>query len=69
MPQYTVGHAQRLATIDAALADVPGIHLSGAAYRGVGLAGCISQASRVATAVRERTNPSPDHDDAFVTAR
>ena len=69
MPQYTVGHAQRLATIDAALADVPGIHVSGAAYRGVGLAGCISQASRVATAVRERTNPSPDHDDAFVTAR
>jgi oxygen-dependent protoporphyrinogen oxidase len=73
MPQYTVGHADRLATIDAALAAVPGIHLTGAAYRGVGLAGCITQATRTASAVHDRiSNASDDrttHDDPFVTAR
>jgi len=69
MPQYTVGHAARLAAIDAGLADVPGIHLTGAAYRGVGLAGCISQAARTATAVLDRTTASTTDDDTFVTAR
>jgi oxygen-dependent protoporphyrinogen oxidase len=70
MPQYTVGHADRLATIDADLTTVPGIHLTGAAYRGVGLAGCISQAARAATAVLDRPAHSSDtHDDSLVTAR
>jgi oxygen-dependent protoporphyrinogen oxidase len=72
MPQYTVGHAERLATIDSALTAIPGIHLTGAAYRGVGLAGCISQAARTATAVLDRhdsTTDSTTHDDPFVTAR
>ena len=73
MPQYTVGHADRLAAIDAALAAAPGIHVTGAAYRGVGLAGCISQAARTATAVHDRTahdqNDGTTHDDTFVTAR
>lgn len=73
MPQYTVGHADRLAAIDAALAAVPGIHVTGAAYRGVGLAGCISQAARVAAAVHDRTahdqHDGTTHDDPFVTAR
>ena len=73
MPQYTVGHADRLVAIDAALAGAPGIHVTGAAYRGVGLAGCISQAARTATAVHDRTahdqHDGTTHDDTFVTAR
>lgn len=71
MPQYTVGHADRLAAIDAALAAVPGIHVTGAAYRGVGLAGCISQAARTSTAVHARTahDDGTTHDDSLVTAR
>ena len=56
MPQYTVGHAARLAQIDDALAVLPGLHLTGAAYRGVGLAGCIAQAARTAAMVRERAH-------------
>jgi oxygen-dependent protoporphyrinogen oxidase len=48
MPQYVVGHSDRLARIDRALADLPGVVVTGAAYRGVGLAGCIRQASRTA---------------------
>ena len=65
-----MGHADRLATIDADLTTVPGIHLTGAAYRGVGLAGCISQAARAATAVLDRPAHSSDtNDDSLVTAR
>ncbi len=59
MPQYTVGHAQRLAALDDALAHVPGLYLSGAAYRGVGLAGCITQAKTTAAAVMQRRLATP----------
>ena len=54
MPQYTVGHADRLARLDAALAPSPSLHVTGAAYRGAGLAGCVAQASTVASLVCER---------------
>lgn len=37
MPQYTLGHADRLAQIGAALRRHPGLALAGAAYQGVGL--------------------------------
>ncbi len=51
MPQYTVGHAGRLTDIDAGMAQIPGMYLTGAAYRGVGLAGCVAQAATVAGTV------------------
>jgi oxygen-dependent protoporphyrinogen oxidase len=54
MPQYTVGHHQRLAAIDAALVGLPGVHVTGAGYRGVGIAGCLTQAEAVAAAVLDR---------------
>ena len=54
MPQYTVGHQARLDRIDASLAGLPGLVLTGAAYRGVGLASCVSQAKRTATEVLDR---------------
>lgn len=41
MPQYTLGHPERLARIDAALERHPGLALAGAAYRGVGIPDCI----------------------------
>ncbi|HYF71558.1 MAG TPA: protoporphyrinogen oxidase [Nocardioides sp.] len=49
MPQYVVGHAARLTALDAELADLPGLALTGAAYRGVGLAGCVAQAEATAS--------------------
>jgi oxygen-dependent protoporphyrinogen oxidase len=49
MPQYTVGHQARLDRLDAALADLPGVVVTGSAYRGVGVASCVSQAQRTAT--------------------
>jgi oxygen-dependent protoporphyrinogen oxidase len=54
MPQYTVGHAERLAAVDVALQELPGVRVTGAGYRGVGLAGCITQADAAAAAVLER---------------
>lgn len=41
MPQYEVGHLDRVAAIEARLAGLPGLGLAGAAYRGVGIPDCI----------------------------
>lgn len=60
MPQYTVGHEHRLVTLARVLHDLPGIHVTGAAYRGVGISGCVIQAAGVADAVTAQldgTNP------------
>ncbi|WP_042356536.1 protoporphyrinogen oxidase [Bacillus rubiinfantis] len=44
MPQYTVGHKQRLATIlDQMKVELPGVFLAGASYGGVGVPDCIDQ--------------------------
>jgi protoporphyrinogen/coproporphyrinogen III oxidase len=41
MPQYTLGHLSRLTQLDAALSRYPGLVLTGAGYRGVGIPDCI----------------------------
>ena len=41
MPQYTLGHLNRLGQLDAALSRYPGLVLTGAGYRGVGIPDCI----------------------------
>jgi oxygen-dependent protoporphyrinogen oxidase len=48
MPQYLVGHQSRLDALDATLHRLPGLHLTGAAYRGVGMASCVADAERTA---------------------
>ncbi len=49
IPQYLVGHADRLERLERLVPD--GIHLTGAAYRGSGLAACVAGARGTATAV------------------
>ncbi|MBN2333752.1 MAG: protoporphyrinogen oxidase [Deltaproteobacteria bacterium] len=44
MPQYIVGHLDRLAVIDQQLKALPGLYLTGAGYRGIGLPDCINHA-------------------------
>ncbi|HEX6525743.1 MAG TPA: protoporphyrinogen oxidase [Streptosporangiaceae bacterium] len=44
LPQYTVGHLDRVARIRAAVADLPGLAVCGAAYDGVGIPACIATA-------------------------
>ncbi|GAA3803200.1 protoporphyrinogen oxidase [Nocardioides panacisoli] len=46
LPQYAVGHLDRVARIRAAVATVPGLAVCGAAYDGVGIAACIASAHR-----------------------
>jgi oxygen-dependent protoporphyrinogen oxidase len=41
MAQYTVGHAQRLAEIQARTAAIAGLYLAGNAYTGIGIPDCI----------------------------
>ena len=42
MAQYTLGHQQRVAEIKARAAAIPGLHLAGNAYDGIGIPDCIN---------------------------
>jgi len=42
MPQYVLGHGERVARIEERLAEHPGLAVAGAAYRGVGIPDCIA---------------------------
>lgn len=48
MPQYTIGHLDRLVQLEAALSRYPGLVLAGAAYRGVGIPDCIRDGTAAA---------------------
>jgi oxygen-dependent protoporphyrinogen oxidase len=48
LPQYTVGHAERMSAIDQAVARWPGLHLTGNAYRGISMVDCVRNAAALA---------------------
>jgi oxygen-dependent protoporphyrinogen oxidase len=52
-PQYDVGHLARVEQLEAMAADLPGLFLTGSAYRGVGLPDCIQQGQATAEAALE----------------
>ena len=58
LPQYAVGHVERVARIRAAVAGVPGLGVCGAAFDGVGIPACIASAraavDRVGASARDR---------------
>lgn len=51
MPQYTLGHLERLAVIDRRLAQQPGLFVAGNAYRGIGIPDCIASGEQAADKV------------------
>jgi oxygen-dependent protoporphyrinogen oxidase len=51
LPQYAVGHLERMSRIRAAVADVPGLALCGAAYDGVGIPAVIGSARRASASL------------------
>ncbi len=51
MPQYTLGHLDRLAQLDAAVSRYPGLVLAGAGYHGVGIPDCIRDGALAAERV------------------
>jgi oxygen-dependent protoporphyrinogen oxidase len=57
IPQYFVGHAQRLDRIDETLRKFPRLVLSGNAYRGVSLNDCVLNAQKTAQALRPTVEP------------
>ncbi len=46
MPKYTVGHLDRVAAVDAALADLPQWRVAGSPLRGVGVPDCVADGRR-----------------------
>ena len=48
IPQYTVGHGQRLTALEVLLKAHPGLILTGNSYRGIGLNDCVAAAQRAA---------------------
>ncbi len=51
MAQYTVGHPQRLAEIEARVKAIRGLHLVGNAYEGIGIPDCIRLGKRAAEGI------------------
>jgi protoporphyrinogen/coproporphyrinogen III oxidase len=52
LPQYALGHLDRVDRVEAAVAAEPGLAVCGAAYRGVGIAACVASGSKAATRVQ-----------------
>ncbi len=51
MPQYALGHLERVAVIEDAVSRLPGLAVAGNMLRGVGLPDCIASGERAADAV------------------
>jgi oxygen-dependent protoporphyrinogen oxidase len=60
MPQYTLGHLDRLARIEQDLKAFPALALAGAAYRGVGIPDCVSQGTAAAARVLDAVTTAAD---------
>ncbi|HMP75471.1 MAG TPA: protoporphyrinogen oxidase [Kiritimatiellia bacterium] len=50
-PQYDVGHLDRVAELERAAATLPGLHLAGSSYRGVGIPDCVQGARKAVEAL------------------
>jgi oxygen-dependent protoporphyrinogen oxidase len=53
LPQYTVGHLDRVARIRTTVAALPGLAVCGAAYDGVGIPACVATARAAVSQVKE----------------
>ncbi|MET9882822.1 protoporphyrinogen oxidase [Streptomyces sp. NPDC006430] len=62
LPQYPVGHLDRVARIRSAVAALPGLAVCGALYDGVGIPACIASAGKAADVVMATLGtPGTDH--------
>ena len=51
LPQYEVGHLERIERLEAMVAQIPGLHLLGNSYRGVGIPDLVRDARATARAI------------------
>lgn len=56
MPQYHLGHLDRVTRIESAASNLPGLQLAGSAYRGVGIPHCIHSGQQAAERVVASTH-------------
>ena len=63
MPQYHVGHLGRVGAIERCAAALPGLHLAGGAYRGVGIADCVRSGEAAAERALGGSPPPSDRLD------
>jgi len=61
LPQYAVGHLDRVSHIRSAVARVPGLAVCGAAYDGLGIPACIAAAEKAAAQVLAALPPDEPH--------
>lgn len=47
MPQYVLGHQERIATIHRLLAEWPGLYVTGAGFYGIGIPDCIREGTKI----------------------
>jgi oxygen-dependent protoporphyrinogen oxidase len=64
LPQYAVGHLERVSRIRAAVAAVPGLAVCGAAYDGVGIPAVIGSAQRAADGLATDRSATPGSTEA-----
>ena len=61
MPQYILGHLDRVEAIEQRVKAIPGLVLAGNALRGVGVPDCVRSATRAAQAVVQRLGLTRTH--------
>jgi oxygen-dependent protoporphyrinogen oxidase len=54
MPQYEVGHLDRIAEIESEVSKLPGLALAGNSYRGAGIPDCIRSGETAAESISHR---------------
>ena len=59
MPQYEVGHLDRVSEIEKAVSTFPGLTLAGNAYRGAGIPDCIRSGEAAAQIIAQALAPTP----------
>jgi oxygen-dependent protoporphyrinogen oxidase len=63
MPQYNLGHPEKLKQIDSALEKYPSLALAGNGYRGIGIPDCIRSGDLAVNKIRENrgveNSPTP----------
>jgi oxygen-dependent protoporphyrinogen oxidase len=60
MPQYHVGHQERIERIETALARFPTLALAGNAYHGVGISDCVRTGEAAADKIVDRLRQPGD---------
>lgn len=58
LPQYDLGHTDRVAAVRSAVAGLPGLEVTGAAYDGVGIGAVLTGAAATATTILDALPPS-----------